>query len=280
MFVIKKWILAVVLTVSCLSLCAQDKIITVDSDTIECKIMEKGSNEVSYVLYADLSGPARTIKYAQIHKIIMQSGAETEYTALNKPKVRMINGVPEEEVKKQNDEYAYWNRHAFRLDIGASMGNMFSGSGLIADVLPSYSFGLTPRKYLKLTGGMGYGAGYESWRGWNYDVEYYTYNLTLTYRYHWLNKPKLRLFSGLGLGYLLTDAYMLNLQFDPSPFSTDIATEQEILSDFDLYYGIDGIVPDIELIGIEFILGNNWLIGSKLGIGSAGLATIGVGYTF
>ncbi|TNE80519.1 MAG: hypothetical protein EP332_07210 [Bacteroidetes bacterium] len=259
---------------------AQDKIITVDSDTIECKVMERGSDAVSYVLFSDLSGPAKTIKYTQIHKIIMQSGAETEFTALNKPKVRTINGVPEEEVKKQNDEYAYWNRHAFRLSYGMSMGLVYSGTDWNKDVFVSYSIGLTPRKYLKFTLGWGHSADLKRSLGWEYWGDYRTFSSSITYRYVWVNRPKLRVFSGLGIGYLDTEAMMSDLVFNPSPLDYKFGSKEQVVREFNEFYGYSGILPDIELIGLEYVFREHWLIGSKLGYSTSGMATLGIGYSF
>ncbi len=261
---------------------AQDKIITIDSDTILCKILEKGTSEVSYVLFSNLSGPAQSKSYTEIHKIIMQSGVVTEYTALTKPKTpatktRTINGVQESEPNKKTN--TSWNRHSIRGELAVSSGVGFYG-GMGLEALLSYSFSITERKAIRVSGSAGYGTWINTVRGWYVDAEYISYNAAVCYHYTWYNGSRVKLHSGLGIGYIFHDAYVLDIRENTFYTSSLPTITPEEARRQTLVAATESIMPDIEFIGADFYLGDHFSINTRLGFGPAGLANLGIGYSF
>lgn len=276
-----KYLYALLFAFLAIQVSAQDKIITIDSDTILCKIMERGTSEVSYVLYSDLSGPARSLAYTQIHQIIMQSGAVTTHAPLRLPEAPMPKPEKKKKEKKEPTEdrpSGSWNRHSIRLEAGAS-SSLAITEGFAADLMLSYAIGLTPNKSLRLTGIVGYGYSSGYYRGWTSDIEYNNYGLGLSYHYTWLNRSRVKLHSGVGLGYVLYETYGSGVEFNPRISTNTIATEQQAISYF-ASSGYDGVMPDIELIGADFFIGNHFSITTRLGFGYAGLANLGFGFSF
>lgn len=277
-----KYIYALLFVFLAFQASAQDKIITVDSDTILCKIMERGTSEVSYVLFSDLSGPARSMAYTVIHQIIMQSGAVTTHAPLKMPSVPPPSGDKKKKTREKKEIHeeseGSWNRHALRLEFGVSTASALIG-GFAAEGMFSYSFNMTPRKSLRLTGAAGVGYYSDYYRGWNYEGEINTVGVNLSFHYTWLNRPRLKLHSGIGVGYALYEVYGDSIIYDPSRVQSNMATFAQAKAYFsDLDY--DTVLPDIELIGMDLFLGRHWLFTTRIGLGPAGLANIGIGYSF